>query len=135
MICIGAINIAEKMLEITLDHVREHTEFGKPISSFQHNAFKLVEIATEIELGRPFVESLIEDHLEAIDITRRVSMGKWWLTEMANRVAHDCLQLHGNYVYMGENMIGRLFRDIRVQTIVGGTNEIMKRILAKMMKL
>jgi alkylation response protein AidB-like acyl-CoA dehydrogenase len=135
VLCIGAVNIAEKMLEVTLDYVRSRTVFGRPVSSFQHNSFKLVEMATEIELGRTFLESLIEDHLEGEDITRRVSMGKWWLSEMANRVAYHCLQLHGGYGYMEEYLICRLYRDVRVQTIVAGTNEIMKRILAKMMKL
>jgi acyl-CoA dehydrogenase len=135
VVCIGAIVIAEKMLEVTLDYTRSRTAFGKPISSFQHNSFKLVELATEIELGRTFVESLIEDHLEGMDITRRVSMGKWWLTEMANRTAYHCLQLHGGYGYMEEYLICRLSRDVRVQTIVAGTNEIMKLILARSMKL
>jgi acyl-CoA dehydrogenase len=135
VVCIGAITIAEKMLEITLDYTRSRTAFGKPVSSFQHNSFKLVEMATEIEIGRTFVESLIEDHMQGRDITRKVSMGKWWLTELANRVAYNCLQLHGGYGYMEEYLICRLSRDVRVQTIVGGTNEIMKRILAKMMKL
>lgn len=92
-------------------------------------------MATEIELGRTFVDSLIEDHLKGKDITRRVSMGKWWLTEMANRVAYQCVQLHGGYGYMEEYVICRLYRDVRSQTIVGGTTEIMKRILAQMMKL
>ncbi len=135
VICIGAVTIAEKMLEVTLDYTKTRTAFGRPISSFQHNSFKLVEVATEIEVGRTFVDSLIEDHMEGKDITRRVSMGKWWLTDLANRVAYQCLQLHGGYGYMEEYLICRLYRDVRVQTIVGGTNEIMKRILAKMMKL
>ncbi|RLB30920.1 MAG: acyl-CoA dehydrogenase [Deltaproteobacteria bacterium] len=135
VICIGAVVAAEKMLEVTLDYTRSREAFGKPVSNFQHNAFKLVEMATEVELGRTFLESLLEDHLAGEDITRRVSMGKWWLTEMANRVAYHCLQLHGGYGYMEEYLICRMFRDVRVQTIVGGTSEIMKRILAKMMKL
>ncbi|MBW1788742.1 MAG: acyl-CoA dehydrogenase family protein [Deltaproteobacteria bacterium] len=135
VICIGAITIAEKMLEVTLDYAKSRHAFGAPVSSFQHNSFKLVELATDIELGRTFVESLIDDHLDGKDITRRVSMGKWWLTEMANRVAYHCVQLHGGYGYMEEYLITRLYRDVRVQTIVGGTTEVMKRILAKMMKL
>jgi acyl-CoA dehydrogenase len=135
VVCIGAITIAERMLEVTLEYAKSRTAFGKPISSFQHNSFKLVELATDIELGRTFVESLTEDHLEGRDITRRVSMGKWWLTEMANRTAYHCLQLHGGYGYMEEYLICRLYRDVRVQTIVAGTNEVMKRILAKTMQL
>lgn len=135
VICIGAVVIAQRMLEETLEYTKAREAFGKPVCSFQHNAFKLVELATDIELGQTFVDSLIEDHLNGKDITRKVSMGKWWLTEMANRVAYHCLQLHGGYGYMEEYLICRLYRDIRIQTIVGGTNEIMKRILARMMKL
>jgi len=135
VICIGAVIMAEKMIEVTLEYARSRNVFGEAVSSFQHNSFKLVELATDIELGRTFVESLIEDQLKGKDITRRVSMGKWWLTEMANRVAYQCLQLHGGYGYMEEYLICRLYRDVRVQTIVGGTTEIMKRILARMMKL
>jgi acyl-CoA dehydrogenase len=132
---IGALAIAEKMLELTLAYARERTAFGKPISGFQHNAFKLVEMATEIELGRTYVESLIEDRLRGEDITRRVSMGKWWITEMVNRVAYQCVQLHGGYGYMEEYTICRLYRDVRASTITAGSTEIMKRILAQMMEL
>ena len=135
VICIGAAVAAEKMLEVTLEYAKTREAFGQPVSSFQYNSFKLVEMATEIELGRTFVESLIEDHLRGENITKKVSMAKWWLTEMANRVAYDCVQLHGGYGYMEEYLISRLYRDIRVSTIVGGTTEIMKRILAKMMQL
>jgi alkylation response protein AidB-like acyl-CoA dehydrogenase len=135
VISIGSVVIAEKMLEVTLDYARSREAFGQTISSFQHNAFKLVELATEIEIGRTFLESLIEDHLEGKDITSRVSMGKWWLAEMANRVAYHCVQIHGGYGYMEEYLICRLYRDVRPQTIVGGSTEIMKRILVRMMKL
>lgn len=135
VVCIGAITVAEKMLEVTLEYTKSRRAFGRPISSFQHNSFKIVEMATEVEIGRTFVEALIQDHLKHKDITRKVSMGKWWLTDLANRVAYQCVQLHGGYGYMEEYLICRLYRDVRVQTIVAGTNEIMKRILAKMMKL
>ena len=135
IISIGAIVIAEKIIRVTLDYTRDRTAFGRSISSFQHNAFKLVEMATEIELGRSFVESVIEDYLQGKDITHRVSMSKWWLTEMVNRVASDCLQLHGGYGYMEEYLICRLYRDVRSMTVVGGTTETMKTILARMMGL
>ena len=133
--CVGGVVLSEKMLETTIDYAKNRTAFGKPISSFQHNSFKLVEMATEIEMGRTFLESLIEDHMEGKDITRRVSMCKWWVTEMANRVAYDCLQLHGGYGYMEEYVICRLYRDLRASTITAGSTEIMKRILARIMKL
>jgi alkylation response protein AidB-like acyl-CoA dehydrogenase len=133
--CVGGVVLSEKMLETTIDYAKSRIAFGKPISSFQHNSFKLVEMATEIEMGRTFLESLIEDHMEGKDITRRVSMCKWWVTEMANRVAYDCLQLHGGYGYMEEYVICRLYRDLRASTITAGSTEIMKRILSRIMKL
>ena len=135
VLAVGSITIAEKILEITLEYARTRKAFGKPISSFQHNAFKLVEMATEIELGRTLVESILEEFIEGSDITRRVSMAKWWISEMCNRVAYDCLQLHGGWGYMDEYLISRLYRDVRSQTLTGGTTEIMKTILARMMKL
>jgi acyl-CoA dehydrogenase len=135
VLAVGSITIAEKILEITLEYARTRTAFGKSISSFQHNAFKLVEMATEIELGRTLVESILEDFMGGSDITRRVTMAKWWLSEMCNHVAYDCLQLHGGWGYMEEYLISRLYRDVRSQTLTGGTTEIMKTILARMMKL
>jgi acyl-CoA dehydrogenase len=135
VIAIGGIIYAEKILELTLDYTKDRTVFGKPISSFQHNAFKIVEMATEIELGRTFLETVIEEYIDGEDITRRVSMAKWWITEMANRVAYHCVQLHGGYGYMEEYAVSRLCRDVRSTTIGGGPTEIMKRILAQMMKL
>lgn len=135
ILSIGTIAVAEKILEVTLEYTSSRMAFGSPISSFQNNSFKLVEMATEIQLGKAFMEGLIEDYLQGEDVTDRVSMCKWWVAEMVNRVAYHGLQLHGGYGYIEEYPICRLYRDVRSQTIVGGTTEIMKRILSKMMKL
>jgi len=90
-------------------------------------------MATEIELGRVFVDQLIQDHMEGKNVVKRVSMAKYWITEMANRVAYNSLQLYGGYGYMEEYPISRDFRDIRVQTIFAGATEVMKLIIAKEM--
>lgn len=124
---------AEVMLEETLKYCREREAFGKPIGKFQHNTFKIVEMATEVELGRTFINELLTDHLAGKDITKKVSMAKWWIAEMANRVAYDCVQLHGGYGFMEEYPICRFYRDIRASSIYAGTTEIMKRIIGKMM--
>ena len=124
---------AEAMLAMTVDYCRQRRAFGRPIGSHQHNTFKLVEMATEVELGRTFIDDLTVDHLAGRDIVKKVSMAKWWIAEMANRVAYDCVQLHGGYGYMEEYPISRWYRDIRVATIYAGTTEIMKRIIGKMM--
>jgi acyl-CoA dehydrogenase len=92
-------------------------------------------MATEIELGRTFLDSLLLDYCEKKDIVKRVSMGKAWISEMANRVAYDCLQLHGGYGYMEEYPICRFARDVRVIPIFAGTTEVMKVIVGRMMGL
>jgi len=124
---------AEVMLDMTIQYCKEREAFGKPIGTFQHNTFKLVEMATEIELGRNFIDDLLADHINGKDIVKKVSMAKWWLAEMANRVAYNCVQLHGGYGYMEEYPICRWYRDIRGATIWAGTTEVMKTIIGKMM--
>ena len=123
--------MAEAMLEMTIRYARERKAFGKPICSLQHNAFKIVEMATEIELGRAFLERLIGRHIRGESAVTEVSMAKGWIPEMANRVAYHCVQLHGGYGYMEEYPICRFSRDARVISIFAGTTEIMKHIIAK----
>lgn len=124
---------AESMLDMTAKYCKEREAFGQRIGSLQHNTFKLAEMATEVELGRTFLDDLLADHIEGKDIVKRVSMAKWWLTEMANRVAYQCVQLHGGYGFMEEYPICRWYRDIRASCIFAGTSEIMKTIIGKMM--
>lgn len=126
---------AEEILKQTLDYVKTRQAFGKPISQFQHIQFKLVEMATEIEIGRTFVDRLIEDHLADKEVVKQVSMAKWWTAEMAKRIAAEAMQLYGGYGYMEEYEIARRFRDIPVTSIYAGTSEIMKVIIAKKLGL
>jgi acyl-CoA dehydrogenase len=134
LVCsIWAQTAAETMLALTVDYCKERRAFGQAIGGFQHNTFKLAEMATEIELGRTFVDDLIGDHILGKDIVKKVSMAKWWTSEMANRTAYHCLQLHGGYGYMEEYPICKWYRDIRVVSIFAGTTEIMKQIIGKSM--
>lgn len=110
---IMAQSMAEAMLKMTVKYTQERTVFGKRICSFQHNTFKLVEMATEIEIGRTFVDALIEEFIAGGDIVMKVSMAKAWIPEMANRVAYHCVQLHGGYGYMEEYPICRFARDVQ----------------------
>ena len=135
MISIAAQVAAEQILAKTLPYVKERRAFGTPIGSFQHNAFKLVELATEVEIGRTFLDSIIDEFEEGTDITRRVSMAKWWMSDLANRVAYEAVQLHGGYGYMAEYPVARDFVDVRAMPIYAGSNEVMKLILARMMGL
>jgi acyl-CoA dehydrogenase len=130
-----AQGMAEAMLDMTVKYCKERMIFGSPVGSFQHNTFKIVDMATEIQLGRTFIDSLIEEHLAGEDITQKVSMAKAWIPEMANRVAYHCVQLHGGYGYMEEYPICRFTRDARVIAIFAGTTEVMKVIIGRMMGL
>lgn len=122
---------AECCLELTINYVKERKAFGSRIADFQNTQFKIAEMATEIELGRTYVDDLIKKHIAGQEIVKEVSMAKWWISEMAKRVVADCLQLHGGYGYMEEYEIARRYRDIPVAAIYAGTTEIMKGIIAK----
>src|SRR5699024_9514222 len=122
---------AEVMLKLTVDYVKERKAFGSRIADFQNTQFKIAEMATEIDLGRNYINTLTEKHLQGEEIVKEVSMAKWWISEMAKRVAAECMQLHGGYGYMEEYEIARRYRDIPVTSIYAGTTEIMKNIIAK----
>ncbi|MFZ7946187.1 MULTISPECIES: acyl-CoA dehydrogenase family protein [Bacillaceae] len=131
LVAIGAQTASEVMLKMTIDYVKSREAFGKPVSQFQNTQFKIVEMATEIEMGRVFLDQLIAEHIEGKNVVTKVSMAKWKLTDIAKKIAAECMQLHGGYGYMEEYEIARRFRDIPVSSIYAGTNEIMKTIIAK----
>lgn len=126
---------AEEMLRITIDYVKTRQAFGQTISKFQNTQFKIAEMATEIELGRTYLNQITTRHMKGEKLTKEVSMAKWWISEMAKRVAAECLQLHGGYGYMEEYEIARRYRDIPVASIYAGSTEIMKTIIAKQLDL
>jgi acyl-CoA dehydrogenase len=135
IVAIGGQIAAEEMLQMTINYVKERKAFGQPISTFQNTQFKIAEMATEIEIGRTFVEDVTHRHMAGEKIVTEVSMAKWWITDMARRTAATCMQLHGGYGYMEEYPIARRYRDIPVASIYAGTNDIMKSIIAKNMGL
>lgn len=128
---VGAVAAAETILAATLDYVRDRTAFGSPIASFQHSQFVLAELATEIDVARTYLDDCLAEHLEGELTAARAARLKWWTTDLQVRTADRCLQLHGGYGYMREYSVARAFVDARIQTIYGGTNEIMKTIIAK----
>ena len=135
VVAIGAQAAAEKVLEDTIAYTQERKAFGKPISKFQNTQFQLVDCATEVEVGRAFLDRLVADHAAGKYLVKECSMAKLWQTEMSQRVIDKCLQLFGGYGYMLEYPVSRAFMDARVQRIYAGTNEIMKVIIAKQMSL
>jgi acyl-CoA dehydrogenase len=126
-----AISMIERALAQTIDYVSERKAFGKAVIDFQNTQFKLAELKSEATMGRVFVNHCVEQHLKSELTTVTASMAKYLLTELQCKVMDECLQLHGGYGYMNEYPIARMFRDARVQRIYGGTNEIMKLLIAR----
>ncbi len=131
----GAQAAAERIMEWILAFCADHKAGGRPLSSHQAVQFALVEMATDVRLGRTFVDKLVADHMEGREVIVDTAMAKYWTTEMAKRLADRCLDLLGPYGMVDSNPIARAFRDVRVMSIFAGTNEIMKGIAAKFMGL
>jgi acyl-CoA dehydrogenase len=123
--------LAEEALKEALNYVNVREAFGKLIGNFQYNAFRLADMATEVQIGRTFLENLIKDHIDGKNIVQKVSMSKYWLGEMVNRVAYQAVQLHGGYGYMEEYRVCKIYRDVRALSIFAGTSEIMKLIISR----
>ena len=136
LVCaIWAVAAAERILEWTMEYCRDTRISGKPIAKFQAVQFALVEMATEVKLGRNFTDKLIMDHLEGQNVVIETSMAKYWSTEMVKRIVDRALDFCGNFGSLEKCMMARAWRDVRVMSIFAGTNEIMKSIAAKFMGL
>ena len=130
-IAVSAVAGTEAAIDTTLQYCRDRKAFGKPIGTFQNTRFTLAEVATEAAVTRAFVDRCITELNAGTLSTRDAAMAKWWSTEMLKRTVDRCLQLHGGYGYMTEYPIAKAYLDARVQTIYGGTTEIMKEIIGR----
>ncbi|MBL8579991.1 MAG: acyl-CoA dehydrogenase family protein [Mesorhizobium sp.] len=130
---IGTQSIAmiERALAATIDYVKDRKAFGQKLIEFQNTQFKLAELKTEATIGRVFHDDCVARHVAGGLDPATASMAKYWLSELQGKVVDECLQLFGGYGYMTEYPIARMFRDARVQRIYGGTNEIMKLLIAR----
>lgn len=133
IIGVTALAAMEGAYEATLAYVRERQAFGQPIANFQNTKFKLAEVATEIKVGRAFMDRCVEDLVAGKLDTATASMAKLWGSEAQGRVIDTCLQLFGGYGYMNEYLIARMYTDARIQRIYGGTSEIMKEVISRAM--
>ena len=131
MAAVLALSGATQALEDTMAYLRERQAFGEPLSRKQALRHKVAEMATEIEAARHLVYHAAACYNAGDDCVTEVSMAKLFVTEVANRVAYQAVQLHGGYGYMREFPVERFFRDVRLWTIASGTSEIMKEIIAK----
>ncbi|HEU4320092.1 MAG TPA: acyl-CoA dehydrogenase family protein [Acidimicrobiia bacterium] len=131
----GSIAHAQTAFDWTLEYVKERQAFGRPIGGFQTVKHTMAEMRTELDIAQTYVDSQIIA-LNAGELTaEEAAKAKWWVTELENSVMTRCLQLFGGWGYMEEYPIARAFRDARVQTIYGGTTEIMKEIIGKSLGL
>ena len=132
-IAVIAVAAIEHVLDMCLAYAKEREAFGRPIGNFQHNRFLLAEMATEAHIARVFVNDCILK-LNAGEVDASLaSMAKWWTTELQKKVVDAGVQLHGGYGYMSEYPISKAYVDARIQTIYGGTTEIMKEIIGRML--
>ena len=131
IIGVGACAAMDLAIELTTDYVKQRKAFGKRIVDFQNTRFKLAECKTEAHIARVFVDNCLQRHLAGdLDVTT-AAMVKWWCAQKQNEVIDECLQLFGGYGFMDEFPISRMYADARVQKIYGGTNEIMKELIAR----
>ncbi len=134
-IAIAAIAGARETFRHALQYAKDRTAFGQSIGSFQHNRFVLAELDTELDIAEQYVDrclrAAVDGDLGAVDAAK----AKWWCTELAKRVVDACLQLHGGYGYMNEYKVAKDFVDTRIQTIYGGTTEIMKELIGRSLGL
>lgn len=127
----GAVGAMEGAVQRTIDYCKERQAFGGPILQFQNTKFKLAECKTKTTVARAFLDSCIQEHLRGELTVDKAAMCKYWLTDTQGEVLDDCLQLHGGYGFMQEYAIAEMWTDARVQRIYGGTNEIMKELIAR----
>ncbi|KAL7369824.1 hypothetical protein ABVT39_009804 [Epinephelus coioides] len=126
-----AIASCEFMFEETRNYVMQRKAFGKTVAHLQTVQHKLAELKTEICVGRSFIDNCLQLHAEKRLDAATASMAKFWASDLQNKVATQCLQLHGGWGYMWEYPIAKAFVDSRIQPIYGGTNEIMKELIAR----
>ena len=130
-IAVLALTSARAALGWTVDYTTQRTAFGQPLAAFQNTAFELATAVTEVDVLEAYLDKAVlalnAGELTAVDAAK----AKLWATEVQNRVLDRCLQLFGGYGYMAEYPIARAYADARVQTIYGGTSEIMKTIIAR----
>jgi alkylation response protein AidB-like acyl-CoA dehydrogenase len=131
MIAMSAQAMTERAVELTVEYVQERKAFGKPVSDLQNTRFKLAECQTAVTISRAFINDCIVKHARHELNTAEASMAKYWCTEQQSKVIDECVQLFGGYGFMEEYPIARMFADVRIQRIYGGTTEIMKEIIAR----
>ncbi|MAC80115.1 MAG: acyl-CoA dehydrogenase [Rhodobacteraceae bacterium] len=121
----------EGAVERTIAYCKDREAFGGPLTQFQNTRFKLAECLTNTRVARAFLDECIAEHMHGALSVEKAAMAKYWLTDMQGKVLDECVQLHGGYGFMQEYAVAEMWADARVQRIYGGTNEIMKELIAR----
>ncbi|WPZ21189.1 acyl-CoA dehydrogenase family protein [Sulfitobacter faviae] len=127
----GAVGAMEGAVARTIQYCKEREAFGGPLTQFQNTRFQLAEVKTKTAVARAFLDECIAEHLRGELSVDKAAMQKYWLTDTQGEVLDVCLQMHGGYGFMQEYAVGEMWADARVQRIYGGTNEIMKELIAR----
>ena len=127
----GAVGAMEGAVARTIQYCKEREAFGGPLTQFQNTRFQLAEVKTKTAVARAFLDECISEHLRGELTVDKAAMQKYWLTDTQGEVLDVCLQMHGGYGFMQEYAVGEMWADARVQRIYGGTNEIMKELIAR----
>ncbi|MET7770903.1 acyl-CoA dehydrogenase family protein [Nocardia sp. NPDC005366] len=134
-IAVTAVASCRSVLDTTLEYVKSRKAFGAPIGSFQSNKFELATLETEVDLAQVYVDRCITalnaGTLDGVDAAK----AKWWTTELQQRLIYTCQQMHGGYGFMMEYPVARAYADARIQTIYGGSTQIMKEIIGRSLGL
>ncbi|WP_108666013.1 acyl-CoA dehydrogenase family protein [Euzebya rosea] len=134
-IAVQAVAQAERSVATSVEYATQRQAFGSPIGSFQHIRFTLAELQTQVDVARTYVDRLLMDFVEGRLSDVDAAKAKWWTTELCQQIVDKCVQVHGGYGYMAEYPVARAWVDSRIQTIYGGTTEIMKEIIGRSMGL
>ena len=133
LIAVQAMAVTERAIADTLAYTNQREVFGRMVADYQNTQFRLADFAMEAKIGRVFLDDCIVKAVTGTLDPVTAAMAKAWVTEMEGRVLDGCLQLHGGYGFIWDYPITRAFADARSQRIVGGTNEIMRHIIARSM--
>ena len=131
LIAVASVAVVERALELTIAYTKERRAFGQALFDFQNTRFRLAECATIAHVMRTFVNDAVQRLVDGTLDASAAYMAKWWCSDQQCKVLDECLQLFGGYGYMAEMPIARMYADARVQRIYGGTNEIMKDLIAR----
>uniref|UniRef100_UPI0015765940 acyl-CoA dehydrogenase family protein n=1 Tax=Sphingomonas bacterium TaxID=1895847 RepID=UPI0015765940 len=131
LMAVAGVITMEQAIEATIDYTRDRQAFGQPLLALQNTQFKLAECKSKATVARVFVNDCIARALDGTLDATTSAIAKQWVTDAEWEVVDECLQLHGGYGYINDYPIAHMFRNSRIQRIYGGSNEIMKVLIAR----